>query len=158
MRLRGRCQAVMNRVCCGQSGGFEAESGKQRVRLHQAIERRRDHLSLQSLQRGDAILQQCPVTEFGQRQSASRRSAAPHVADIAVRADLCFEPRRERIPHARYQQPRRTPGDHFRIHQNQIGIPTVDPVFLKHAFIRVDYRERAARGIARRHGWAIHHR
>ena len=31
MRLRGRCQAVMNRVCCGQSGAFEAEFGKLRL-------------------------------------------------------------------------------------------------------------------------------
>src|SRR5713226_3930179 len=40
MRLRDRRQAVVDRVCRGQSGGFEAEPGKQGVRLHQAIERR----------------------------------------------------------------------------------------------------------------------
>ena len=39
MRLRSSRQAIVNRVCRGQSGGFEAEPGKQRIRLHQAIER-----------------------------------------------------------------------------------------------------------------------
>jgi hypothetical protein len=49
-------------------------------------------------------------------------------------------------------------GNDLRIHQHQIGVLSIETVFLKNSLVRVDYRQGATRRIAGGHSGAVHNR
>ncbi len=75
---------------------------------------------------------------------------------MALGARLGFEPRCQRVTHSRDQEPRRSERDDLCVDQHQIGVLAIDAGTFDDSFVRVDHRQRTARGIAGGDRRAVH--
>src|SRR5262249_28230313 len=127
------------------------------VCFHEPLECWRYGLHLNGSPSIKTIVEQGPIAEFSQSQSALGGSPTAHIFDAPRHTGLCLKQSGQRVPHSSHQKTNRTPGNHGGINQHEIRISTIKSVSLEDSLLAVYHRQCTARCVAGSNGWTAYH-
>jgi len=153
-----RGEAVMHGMGARQARALEAQAAQEGVGLHDHVHGRGCRMHLGCGLGLPAEAHQQIVAKMRQREGRFGGIAARQVLGAGLAAGIRLEPGCERVAHAGDQEAGRTPGDHFGIHDHQVGVLRQDVVGLEDVVIGVRHRQRTAGRIGRCNGRNDHHR
>ena len=137
-------QAIVYSVSAGKTAAFKTDSRKQRVGFDNLLHRRRASSGFQRQLGLYSFFHQRIKTQFRQRHGRFRGLSACTGHRIAVSAGAGLKISGQGVAYSRNGQSDRRLGNDVGIHDDHVRIGRKKQVFLKYAFVRIEYGQCAA--------------